>query len=123
MEFNCDSDLFLAQRLSTISLKEPRPNVKRKDTGTPSKNVASRGSKRSKKKSAKRKTEKRAESCPVLDKNCDTISYRIYGNPTGEGFLIEARMYKGNEGRNERRKKDRQTMYTVYIHEKTGENS
>ena len=115
MELSCNSDVLLAKRLSKVSLKEPRSPVKRAESL--GKSLTPRDIRKVKKKNGVRTKEKRTESCSMLDKNCETISYRIYGNPNGEGFLIEARMHKGSEGRQDRRKRERQTVYTVYIHE------
>ena len=116
MELTWDNDMILAKRLSTISLKEPRSSAK--NTESLGKTLTSRESRRMKRKNGIGKKETRTESCLFLEKNCETISYRICGNPEGEGFLIEARMYKGNEGKHDKRKRERQAVYTVYIHDK-----
>ena len=115
MELTCNSDAILGKQLSTVSLKEPRSSAKR--TESLGKSLAARDSKRVNKKNEIRTKEKDTASCSILDKNCETISYRIYGNPNGEGFLIEARMHKGNEGRQDRRKREKQAVFSVYMHE------
>lgn len=50
------------------------------------------------------------------EKPQDTKSFRIYGNPNGEGFLMEEQMARSNEDGNERKKKDgRESIkYTEY---------
>ena len=40
------------------------------------------------------------------EKPQDTKSFRIYGNPNGEGFLMEEQMVRSNEDGHERKKKD-----------------
>ena len=40
------------------------------------------------------------------DKPQDTKSFRIYGNPNGEGFLMEEQMVRNIEDGHERKKKD-----------------
>lgn len=114
MELIRETDLVLATRLSTISLKEPI--IRKKGTETSRRKLMTREGQRRRKAESKGSKEKRTESCPAFDKNCETISYRIYGNPKGEGFLIEARMFKGNEGKQERKKREKQAVYTVYVH-------
>jgi len=102
-----------------ISISDARSPVKSTELSGSSTN--SRGKRKIKQKYGTKKEEKRTESCPAMDRSCETISYRIYGNPNGEGFLIEARMYKGFEARHDRKRKERQAVYTVYIHEKRSE--
>ena len=99
-----------------ISINDARSPAK--STVLSGSNTISWGKRKIKQKNGTRKDEKRTDSCPAMDRSCETISYRIYGNPNGEGFLIEARMYKGFEARHDRKRKERQAVYTVYIHEK-----
>ena len=79
--------------------------------------MGKRDSKRLKKNGKKTREKRTTESSHVFDKNCETISYRIYGNPNGEGFLIEARMFKASDGKNEKKKREKQTLYSVYVNE------
>ena len=121
----------LTKRLSSLSMQENDyvAEMRRKDINTTIRRISSqrRGMqtrKKGKKVSASKEGQ-RSESLSFYNKNYETISYRIYGNPFGEGFLIEARMLKPVEDkkikkRNEKGKEKyhrRSVLYTEFIHQ------
>ena len=120
LRLTCDNDMLLSKRLSTLSIQEPEYIAHARRDGT---NISKSGSNRERssksRKSGKilssKKKGKRSESCPLLDKNHETISYRIYGNPNGVGFLIEARMFKSKDGRHDKRRRQADTREVTYI--------
>eukprot|EP00112_Aurelia_sp_Birch-Aquarium-sp1_P003460 Seg1388.4 transcript_id=Seg1388.4/GoldUCD/mRNA.D3Y31 product="hypothetical protein" protein_id=Seg1388.4/GoldUCD/D3Y31 len=120
----------LSKRLSNLSVRENDhvADLRHKDINTTTRRISSqrRGTqtRRKGKKDSASKEGQRSESLSLYNKNYETISYRIYGNPCGEGFLIEARMLKPLEDKNIKKGNDkgkekhrRSVLYTEFIHQ------
>ena len=79
------------------------------------KNKSNKDTKKTKSKKQTEKEEKEKQEQGLSIRNVDTISYRIYGNPHGEGFVLESRHVTSADSRSKRKHKGTDVAYSNYI--------